>query len=205
MTAERRAGAALLVAALVVLGPAGPAGPAGPLAAAAAATAPPSSPTPGAPSPAPPEAARVWHRRPVRAPVVDRFRLPDGPFGAGNRGWEHATPPGTPVRATAPGTVTFAGQVAGNLHVSVLHADGVRSTYSYLASLSVVAGQVVAAGQLVGRSTHRFQVGFLRGDTYLDPASRFVPLVVRLVPDARFEAAASRAPPPTPRRAVAGG
>lgn len=141
-----------------------------------------------APGPAPTatESSRVWHRRPLRAPVVDRFRLPDGPFGAGNRGWEYATSPGTPVAATAGGTVTFAGPVAGNLHVSVLHADGVRSTYSYLSALLVEVGHEVAAGQALGRSTQRFQIGFLRGSTYLDPATRFVPLVVRLVPDARF-------------------
>ena len=36
---------------------------------------------------------------PVDAPVVDPFRPPAGPYGAGNRGLEYGTRPGTEVRA----------------------------------------------------------------------------------------------------------
>src|SRR5688572_15830060 len=69
---------------------------------------------------------------PVDAPVVDPFRPPAGPFGAGNRGLEYGTPPGTEVRAAADGTVVFAGSVAGTRHVTVKHADGLRTSYSFL-------------------------------------------------------------------------
>ncbi len=128
----------------------------------------------------------VRHHRPLRAPVVDRFHLDDGPYGAGNRGWEYATAPGTVVRATAAGTVAFAGTVAGQRYVSVEHADGIRSTYSYLGSVTVVVGQAVTGGQALGTTGTTFQIGFRRGDTYLDPAGLFGPQVARLVSDDRF-------------------
>ena len=130
----------------------------------------------------------VRYRRPLRAPLVDRFRFDDGRYGPGNRGWEYATPPGTPVRAVAPGVVAFAGFVAGERYVSVLHSDGIRSTYSYLRSVEVTAGDRVAAGDVVGATGPRFQIGFRRGDVYLDPASLFGDGVARLVPDGRLPA-----------------
>ena len=130
--------------------------------------------------------AVVRHHRPLRAPVVDLFHLDDGPYGAGNRGWEYATAPATAVRATAAGTVAFAGTVAGQRYVSVEHADGIRSTYSYLASVTVVAGQAVTSGQVLGATGATFQIGFRRGGLYLDPAALFGRQVARLVPDDRF-------------------
>ncbi|MPY94616.1 MAG: peptidoglycan DD-metalloendopeptidase family protein [Acidimicrobiia bacterium] len=152
---------------------------------------------PATPSPSPPSLGQaqgpapvVRYHRPVRAPLVDRFRVPAGPYGAGNRGWEYETTPSTVVRASAGGTVAFAGTVAGELYVSVLHADGLRSTYSYLARISVSVGQVVHSGQQLGATGHRFQVGFRRGEAYVDPALLFGPVLVRLVPDERFAVAA---------------
>jgi hypothetical protein len=79
--------------------------------------------------------------------------------------------PGSAVRAAADGVVTFAGPVAGQLHVTVGHADGIRTSYSYLASLAVVRGQRVRRGQPVGTAAARLHVGARRGDVYLDPAS----------------------------------
>src|SRR5262245_1355118 len=80
---------------------------------------------------------------PVDAVVVDPFRPPATRFGPGNRGLEYGTEPGTPVLAAADGRVTFAGSVAGTLHVTVLHDDGVRTTYSFLQRVDVVVGQAV--------------------------------------------------------------
>jgi len=110
---------------------------------------------------------------PVDAPVTDPFDLPFGPFGPGNRGLGYVTVPGTPVRASADGTVTFAGPVAGALYVTVAHADGVRTSYSYLARIDVVLGQVVRQGQQLGTTTDRFHLGARIGDTYIDPATLF--------------------------------
>src|SRR5439155_11128469 len=94
---------------------------------------------------------------PVDAPVVDAFRPPATPYGPGNRGLEYGTSPGLPVRAAADGEVTFAGLVAGALHVTVLHADGLRTTASFLATVDVVVGQRVRRGDRLGTtSAHLF-------------------------------------------------
>lgn len=89
---------------------------------------------------------------PVDGPVVRAFEPPAHPGGAGHRGIDFAAPPGSPVRAVAGGTVTFAGPVAGSRHVVVGHPGGLRSSYSFLASLIVREGDEVAAGAVLGRS-----------------------------------------------------
>jgi hypothetical protein len=114
------------------------------------------------------------YRPPVDAPVVDPFRPPTSPFGPGNRGLLYDTAPGTPVSAAADGTVAFAGSVAGSRHVTVLHDDGLRTTYSFLDEVSVVAGQRVTQGDLVGTTAGQLHLGARSGDAYLDPASLFV-------------------------------
>ncbi len=55
-----------------------------------------------------------------------------------------------PVTAAAEGVVEFAGQVGGTLHVVVRHPDGLRTSYSFLASIDVVEGQEVVRGTIVG-------------------------------------------------------
>lgn len=122
--------------------------------------------------PAPgPATGPLVYTAPVDAPVVDRFRPPATPYGAGNRGWEYATTPGTAVRAAAEGTVSFAGPVAGRLVVTVAHPDGLRTSYTDLATIAVRAGRSVAGGEVVGTAGARLHVGVRRGDTYLDPAA----------------------------------
>jgi murein DD-endopeptidase MepM/ murein hydrolase activator NlpD len=141
-----------------------------------------SASTAGTP-PAPDPGARVVYSPPVDAPVSQPFDAPETPYGPGNRGIDYAVTPGTPVRAAADGTVTFAGQVAGDLYVTVRHTDGIRTSYSYLAQITVAAGQQVARGQVLGVTTDRFQVGARIGDTYIDPAELWAgPLRVFLVP-----------------------
>lgn len=115
------------------------------------------------------------HVPPVDAPVLDPFRPPASPWEPGNRGLEYATAEGTPVRATADGTVVFAGSVAGHRHVTVLHPDGIRTSYSFLTEISVVVGQRVEQGQVLGEAGPGFHLGARRGDAYFDPASLFEP------------------------------
>jgi hypothetical protein len=126
----------------------------------------------------------IGHLPPVDAPVADPFRPPAGPYGTGNRGIEYRTEPGTPVGASAAGTVSFAGPVGGALHVTVTHADGVRTSYSFLAAAEVVAGQRVAQGQTLGTSGARLHFGARIGDAYFDPAALFTATVteVELLP-----------------------
>jgi hypothetical protein len=115
----------------------------------------------------------VVHLPPVVAPVADAFRAPPHPYGPGNRGIEYDTSPGDPVRASADGQVVFAGAVAGALHVTLLHADGVRTSYSYLDEIRVAVGQRVRQGDQIGVAGERFHFGARLGDAYFDPASLF--------------------------------
>lgn len=109
------------------------------------------------------------YQPPVDAPVVDGFRRPSAPWGPGNRGIDYGTSPGTPVTASADGEVVFAGPVAGSLHVVVLHADGIRTSYSFLQATSVRRGQRIPAGQAIGIAGASLHFGARAGDVYLDP------------------------------------
>jgi hypothetical protein len=63
--------------------------------------------------------------------------------------------------------------VAGTLHVTVQHDDGVRTTYSFLARVDVVIGQRVRQGDVVGVTIDTLHFGARRGDSYFDPATLF--------------------------------
>ena len=127
----------------------------------------------------------VAYRPPVDAAIVDPYRPPPEPWAPGNRGVDYGTTPGTPVRAAADGEVVFAGDVAGSLHVVLLHADGIRTSYSFLRSITVHRGERVVQGQPVGISGERFHFGARAGDAYIDPTRLFGdgPPEVHLVPD----------------------
>jgi hypothetical protein len=88
------------------------------------------------------------------------------------------------VRASAAGTVVFAGQVGGALHVTVLHADQVRTSYSFLATVEVTSGAEVGQGDRIGTAGARLHFGARAGDAYFDPASLFTGTVadVELLP-----------------------
>ncbi|MGH9117030.1 MAG: peptidoglycan DD-metalloendopeptidase family protein [Acidimicrobiales bacterium] len=133
-----------------------------------------------------PEAV-VTYRPPVVAPVLDPFRAPASPYGPGNRGIEYDTAPGQPVVASASGVVTFAGAVAGTRHVTIGHVDGVRTSYSFLASVEVTSGQRVEQGSPVGTAGDTFHFGARIGDVYVDPDLLFGsgPTEVALVPHDR--------------------
>lgn len=137
--------------------------------------------TPSVAAPGPPT-----YEAPVDAPVVDPFRPPADRWGPGNRGVDYATTPGEPVRAAAGGRVIFAGTVGGALHVTVLHPDGLRTSYSFLASITVGRGQAVRGGDVVGTAGARLHVGVRDpAGTYLDPLAVFGTrrgVAVRLVP-----------------------
>ncbi|MGH9178811.1 MAG: peptidoglycan DD-metalloendopeptidase family protein [Acidimicrobiales bacterium] len=128
----------------------------------------------------------VTYQPPVDGAVVDGFRPPPTPYGPGNRGVDYATAPSEPVRAAAAGVVAFAGRVGLGRHVVVLHPDGIRTSYSFLASVGVGRGQRVVAGQPVGTSGASLHFGARAGEAYLDPLVLLAggaPAEVRLVPD----------------------
>lgn len=126
---------------------------------------------------------------PVDAEVVDHFRPPPHVGGPGNRGLEYDPEPGQPVWASAEGEVVFAGSVAYNRFVTVLHRDGLRTAYGYLSWIAVAEGDWVGAGQLLGTTSERFFFSVRAGDAYLDPdlvlATGHVRLVPRRDPDSR--------------------
>jgi len=114
--------------------------------------------------------ASVEYRPPSDAEIVDHFRPPPKPWMAGNRGIDYGTSPGGQIGAAADGRVIFAGQVGGALHVTIEHADGLRTSYSFLASITVSAGDRVRAGDVVGIAGGPFHFGVRTpDDTYVDP------------------------------------
>lgn len=140
-------------------------------------------------SPARPAAAdpaeAVSYVPPADAPIADPFRPPPAPFAAGNRGIDLATIPGDDIRASAAGEVVFAGPVGGRSHVVVLHADGLRTSYSFLDRPTVGRGERVRQGQVIGRAAGPTHFGARAGDAYVDPAALLGAgaATVRLVPE----------------------
>ncbi|MFF9482316.1 M23 family metallopeptidase [Streptomyces sp. NPDC014733] len=120
-----------------------------------------------------------------------------------------AAPPGTTVRAAAPGEVAFAGVVAGRGVVTVQLSDTgeppLRTTYEPVHA-SVRKGDRVAAGQPVGvlqqGPFHCHETclhwGLLRGKTYLDPLTLLPPDMRRTGPSRLLPLTGVPTPPDTP-------
>lgn len=119
--------------------------------------------------PTPDPVGQPAYRPPVDAPIAGHFRPPTTTYGPGNFGLDYSTRPGTPVVASAGGVVEFAGQVGGQFHVVVRHADGLRTSYSFLQTIVVSKGQTVRQGDVLGTSGTLFHFGVRAGDQYLDP------------------------------------
>jgi murein DD-endopeptidase MepM/ murein hydrolase activator NlpD len=132
-----------------------------------------------------PAVGRAW---PVgsRPPVARGWEPPATAYGRGHRGLDLTAAPGTPVRAVAPGRVSFAGRVAGRGAVSVeLTGTGtppLRTTYVPVRA-TLRKGAEVAAGEVVGIleppdphcPASCLHWGLRRGDTYLDPLALLPP------------------------------
>ncbi|MCG7310689.1 M23 family metallopeptidase [Brachybacterium sp. ACRRE] len=99
----------------------------------------------GAPFPA--QARWEWPMAPPHR-IIAPFVAPEHRYGPGHRGVDILAS-GTEVRAVEDGTVRFAGSVAGRGVVSILHADGLLSTYEPVTA-DVAAGDRVRAGQVIG-------------------------------------------------------
>ena len=134
--------------------------------------------------------------RPVDGEVVSEFAPPAARYGAGHLGVDFHATPGTAVRAVGPGEITYAGTVAGARHVVVTHAGGLRTSYSFLASIAVRRGQAVRGGETVGTSGDTganhdrdvLHLGLRSGEEYVDPMLLFgavdLASVVHLAPTA---------------------
>lgn len=120
---------------------------------------------------------------PLYGTLVRTYDAPlDNPYAAGHRANNVAAPVGTPVRASAPGVVSFAGVVVGNRSVTVDHAGGIKTTYSYLGTIVVRRGQTVARGDVVGTVgpgndsslPPNVQLSARRDGVYFDPLELYV-------------------------------
>ena len=95
---------------------------------------------------------------PFRWPVSGRIILDFGATLAGekNDGINIEAPEGTPVRAAASGTVTYAGNELkgyGNL-ILIRHADNYITAYTHLAHMTVKRGEPISAGGVIGSIGH---------------------------------------------------
>jgi murein DD-endopeptidase MepM/ murein hydrolase activator NlpD len=68
-----------------------------------------------------------------------------------HKGLDISTALGTPVHATAAGTVSFAGESQGSgPTVTIEHPGGVTTSYSHLRDFTVAQGQAVSRGEVIG-------------------------------------------------------
>lgn len=121
-------------------------------------------------------AAGTW-LWPISGPVIRAFDPPNSPYGSGHRGIDIAGPAGARIVAPDAGTVTFAGQVGGGLFLTLAHGGGLSSTYSWLSSTLVHAGDLVSRGQPIALSggchpgdlVPCLHLGAMLGDEYVNP------------------------------------
>ncbi len=125
---------------------------------------------------------------PGRPAVVRYFDPPQQRWNAGHRGVDLAGGPASTVVAPANGVVAFAGMVAGRPVLSVLHPNGVRTTYEPVAAL-VKVGQPVGRGAVIGRllpghclDRSCLHWGARRGLDYIDPLSLLTSMHPVLLP-----------------------
>ena len=98
-------------------------------------------------SPATGSLAFAW---PVKGKVISGFGATTG--GERNDGINIAAARGTPIRASASGTVSYAGDELkdyGNL-LLIKHADGYVTAYAHADHLIVAKGDTVTKGQVIG-------------------------------------------------------
>lgn len=123
--------------------------------------------------------------------VLSAADIPEENWNAGHRGVDLNARPGDAIYASRGGTVYFAGVVAGTPVVSILHSDGLRTTYEPVIR-AVTKNQQVRRGQLIGhladadtlpetaRTSPGLSWGARDGDVYVDPMTLLGHPVIRL-------------------------
>ena len=89
-----------------------------------------------------------WPIRPSPQ-VVRAFDAPSPNWQRGHRGVDLAATAGQPVYAAGPGTVVFAGELAGRPLVSIAHPGGLRTSYKPV-ERAVRRDQAVNATTVIG-------------------------------------------------------
>jgi murein DD-endopeptidase MepM/ murein hydrolase activator NlpD len=106
------------------------------------------APVAAAPVVAPPPAASGgWFVWPVQGAVVSPYGQR---WGRLHSGIDIAAPAGTPMAASASGTVVYSGSMSGyGLIVVIQHAGGISTAYAHNSSNHVSVGHAVAQGQTI--------------------------------------------------------
>lgn len=114
---------------------------------------------------------------PVDGAIGRGFEEPQRRWGPGHRGIDIAAPVGTPVRAAAVGTVSYAGSIGSMTAVTVAHGGGIETTYSSLDAVSVVSGERVTEGAILGTTgrshegdAYGVHLGMKLDGRYVDPS-----------------------------------
>jgi len=99
------------------------------------------------------EVPSLW---PVIGPIRSSFGQREDPVTGNGEGEFHtgidiSAPMGTPIRATADGTVRSAAMESGyGREVIIDHGHNVETCYAHLSGFTVMAGQTVVRGQVIG-------------------------------------------------------
>ena len=102
-------------------------------------------------------APTLW---PVTGPITSSFGEREDPILGSGEGEFHpgidiSGPQGTPIHATADGTVISAEMVNGyGRMVAIDHGHGVVTRYGHMSGFAVTAGQTVTRGEVVGYIGH---------------------------------------------------
>jgi hypothetical protein len=99
------------------------------------------------------DAPSLW---PVMGPIRSSFGQREDPVTGNGEGEFHtgvdiSAPMGTPIRATADGTVRSAEMESGyGREVIIDHGHGMSTCYAHMSGFTVIAGQTVVRGQVIG-------------------------------------------------------
>jgi murein DD-endopeptidase MepM/ murein hydrolase activator NlpD len=99
------------------------------------------------------DAPSLW---PVIGPIRSSFGQREDPVNGNGEGEFHtgidiSAPIGTPIRATAAGTVKSAAMESGyGREVVIDHGHNIETCYAHMSGFAVMAGQTVVRGQVIG-------------------------------------------------------
>ena len=99
------------------------------------------------------DAPNLW---PVIGPITSSFGQREDPVlrngeGEFHTGIDISAPSGTPIRATADGTVKFAAVQNGyGREVVIDHGNNLETCYAHMSGFAVMAGETVVRGQVIG-------------------------------------------------------
>ena len=115
--------------------------------------------------------------KPISGTITSKYGAKSSRRSGAHTGLDIAAPKGTPIKAAAAGTVTFAGTKGSyGKMVIISHADGVETYYAHCSTLKVSAGAKVSQGQVIaevgstGNSTgNHLHLEIRKNGTILNP------------------------------------